>query len=357
MDKQHTTYGNRYWLWLLELSVAGGLLVHIPELIGLFGKLDNHSAFPGIRGVEVMNEILIACLTLLLLYALNVFLFKFNKTGKVSKAKLLLSFLLGWLVSTGCSNGFYQLHQALGFPLVEATSHHYLHPLRDFVLSGFVTGSCYIIHLVHEQQRITVENQQLNLANILGQFETLKSQLNPHMLFNSLNTLRSLIREEPGKAQLYTQELSNVLRYMLHENSKQRATLAEELEFLEGYTFLIAMRYGDNLRFRVEADRQFNSHLLPPMALQVLVENAIKHNEISSRHPLTVTLATTPDGWLHVTNPIQPKITHSPGTGIGLRNLVKRYELLFNRKVEIQNSNHCFRVSIPLINPHALCEP
>lgn len=346
-------YGNRYRLSLVILSVAVSLLIHIPEVINLLGYFESHNVFPGIQVLEVVNEIFFSFLALLFLFWLNTVVFRFNKpTAKIGWQKLVLSFLLCWLASTVLSNLFYHLHKTFDILAVQSTAHHYLHPIRDFIISCVVTGSCYIIYINRRQQKILMENQQLKLENILSQYETLKSQLNPHMLFNSLNTLRSLIREEPAKAQNFTQELSNVLRYMLQENDSQKTTLAEELEFIEGFTFLLEMRYEDNLTFEIETDKRFNSYLLPPMSLQVLIENAVKHNEISSRHPLKVNIKTTDDNMLHVCNRIQPKLTSSTGTGIGLDNLVKRYHLLFDKEITIDKTGNIFCVSIPLIHPN-----
>ena len=352
MSNTGKKYGNKYRMSLVVISVAVSFLIHIPEIINLLGNIDNHNVFPGIQTLEVVNEIFFSFLALLLLFWLNTVLFRFNQTAaKIGWQKLVVSFLLCWLASTILSNVFYHLHQSFDILAVQSTAHHYLHPIRDFIISGVVTGSCYIIYITRRQQKILLENQQLKLENILSQYESLKSQLNPHMLFNSLNTLRSLIREEPAKAQNYTQELSNVLRYMLQVNDSQRTTLAEELEFINGYTFLLEMRYEDNLAFEIETDKRFNSYLLPPMSLQVLIENAVKHNEISERHPLKVSVQTTEDAVLHVRNPIQPKLTSTTGTGIGLDNLVKRYRLLFDKDITIDNTENMFCVSIPLIKP------
>ncbi|MCL2738604.1 MAG: histidine kinase [Bacteroidales bacterium] len=345
-------HGNDYRLSLVLISAAVCFLIHIPELIALSGSFNTHDVFLDIRLIEVINEMLFSFLSLLLLFVLNMMAFRFNRTYVKSAAgKIILSFLLCWLISTLLSNAFYHLHQIFDIPVVQATEHHYLHPVRDFIISCVVTTSCYIIYMMRKQQHIMLENQQLKLENILSQYETLKNQLNPHMLFNSLNTLRSLIRDEPVKAQGYTQELSHVLRYMLQENVSQKATLAQELEFTESFIFLLAMRYEDNLVFDIQTDKKWNHCLLPPMSLQVLIENAVKHNEISNRHPLKVTVKTSADGMLSVCNPIQPKLTVSPGTGIGLNNLVKRYRLLFDQEIIIDNQDHKFCVSIPLINP------
>lgn len=111
---------------------------------------------------------------------------------------------------------------------------------------------------------------------------------NPHMLFNSLNTLQSLVRESPEKAQNYIHELSRVLRYTLQENDTHTVTLREEMDFVEAYIFLMKMRYEDNLSFVIEVDAHWMDYCLPPLSIQTLVENAIKHNEISNRKPLTV---------------------------------------------------------------------
>lgn len=353
MKERGRKEGNRYQLALVIISLTVSILIHTPELINLLSNLENHTVFPNIQVQEVVNENIFSFLSLLFLFWLNAILFRFNKTtSQIGWGKLVLSFLLSWLTSTLLSNLFYHLQQAFHILAVQSTAHHYLHPIRDFIISGVVTGSCYIIYISRRQHKILLENQQLKLENILSQYESLKSQLNPHMLFNSLNTLRFLIREDPAKAQNYTQELSNVLRYMLQENESQKTTLAEELEFIEGYTFLLEMRYVDNLIFKFKIDKHFNSYLLPPMSLQVLIENAVKHNEISNCHPLTITIRTTEEGMLEVCNPIQSKLTSSKGTEIGLNNLIKRYQLLFGREIMIDNNGSTFCVSIPLITPH-----
>jgi len=352
MNDAKLKYENKYKLSLVLISTAVCFLIHIPELIALSGNFKNPDIFQNIRLIEVINEMFFTFLSLLALFYLTSIIFKSNTTYAKSIAwKIILSFLLCWFVSTIFSNVFFYLHQKFNIPAVQATIHQYLHPVHDFIISCVVTVSYYIIYMMREQQHITLENQRLKLENILSQYETLKNQLNPHMLFNSLNTLRSLIRDEPVKAQNYTQELSNVLRYMLHENDSQKTTLAEELGFMESFTFLLTMRYEDNLVFDIQTDKKWNSYLLPPMSLQVLIENTVKHNEISNRYPLKVIVKTSSDGMLSVCNQIQPKLTDSAGTGIGLDNLVKRYRLLFNKEIVIDNQDNKFCVSIPLINP------
>lgn len=342
----------KYRLSLVTIAVVVSFLIHMPEIIDLLTNLENNDVFPQIKTIEVLNEIVFAFISILILFIINTITFKFNQTTvKIGWQKLVLSFLLCLFVSTVLGNSFYYLHITFDIPAVESSVHHYLHPIRDFIIATVVTFSCYFIYINRKQQKIVLENQELKLENILRQYESLKSQLNPHMLFNSLNTLRSLIRDEPKKAQDYTQELSNVLRYMLQDKSSQHTTLVEEIEFVKGYTFLLEMRYEDNLIFDFDIYKEYNKYLLPPMSLQVLVENAVKHNEISNRHPLKVIIKTTSESQLQVYNQINPKLTHTSGTGIGLDNLVKRYRLLFNKDISIESKESSFCVTIPLIKP------
>jgi len=201
-----------------------------------------------------------------------------------------------------------------------------------------------------------LQNGKLVTENIQNQYQTLKNQLNPHMLFNSLNTLQSLVRENPDKAQDYIRELSRVLRYTLQDNDKHTVALREEVAFVDAYIFLMKMRYEDNLVFEMYIDNCLSEYCLPPLSIQTLVENAIKHNEISNRKPLTVTIRTVvaageKNAYLCVENNLQPRRTASSGTGIGLTNLSKRYDLLFGKEIQIRETGNRFSVCIPIIKP------
>ena len=299
--------------------------------------------------MDVANEVWFTFLSLLLLFAINTRLFHFNQASiKITGTKILLSFILTWILNNLLGQFFVFLHNTLDIPAIDAMVHHYLHPLRDFIISCLVTSSCYIIYLIRRQQQVSVENEQLQAENIRNQYEVLKNQLNPHMLFNSLNTLQSLVRENQNKAQDYIQELSRVLRYTLQSNDSQSVSLREEMDFASAYIFLLKMRFENNLQFDIQINKSFETYHLPPMAIQVLIENAVKHNEISNRKPLTIHISTDTEGFLAVSNTIQPKWTATPGTGIGLVNLAKRYRLLFKQDIQITEDKE-FTVRIPLI--------
>ena len=199
---------DKYVLAVVVISVVVAFLTHFPELISLFDHSGENNLFPGMRMADVANEVFFTFISLLILFALNTFLFRFNRpAARITWGKMVLSFVLTWLMSNLLGKVFVFLHHHFDIPAIDAMVHHYLHPLRDFIITCIVTGSCYMIHLLRKSQQVLVENQQLRTENLVNQYEALKNQLNPHMLFNSLNTLRSLIRETPDKAQDYLQEL------------------------------------------------------------------------------------------------------------------------------------------------------
>lgn len=340
---------DKYGFSLLIISVMVAFLIHFPELVSLFDLSEQSHLFPDMTVMDVANEVLFTFVSLMLLFALNTVIFGFNRpSARITWQKMVLSFVFTWIINNMLGQIFVYLHHQFNIPAIDAMVHHYLHPLRDFIMACIVSGSCYMIHLIRKSQQVQMENQQLHAENLLNQYEALKSQLNPHMLFNSLNTLRSLIRETPDRAQEYLQELSRVLRYTLQENVGQSVTLREEMEFVAAYIFLLKMRYEDNLFFDIAIQPHAESRMLPPMSVQLLIENAVKHNEISNRHPLTIRVRTEVDT-LVVNNPIQRKLTASRGTGIGLANLSKRYYLLFRKEIEVKEERDTFTVTIPLI--------
>lgn len=349
---------NKKYIQLTVLvSLVVGFLIHFPELVSLTDTLEQQALFPGMSSAEVLFEVGYTFISLLILFAVNTILFGFNNPAvRMLWWKVLLSFVLTWLLSRFLGELFVYLHHNFHIPAIDAMVHHYLHPVRDFIISLIVTGTCYISYLIRERQEVLLQNGKLLTENIQNQYQALKNQLNPHMLFNSLNTLQSLVRENPERAQNYIRELSRVLRYTLQENDTHTVTLREEMNFVDAYIFLMKMRYEDNLQFVIEVDAALMDYALPPLSIQTLVENAIKHNEISNRNPLTIEIRTTvvsekKEAALCIDNNLQPRRTTSSGTGIGLANLSKRYELLFAKEIHITETNGVFSVCIPLIKP------
>jgi LytS/YehU family sensor histidine kinase len=163
--------------------------------------------------------------------------------------------------------------------------------------------------------------------------------------------LKILIEESPNLAKQYVNHLSQVLRYTLQSKKKQVVTLQEELEFTESYIFLLEMRYDTNLSVKTEISKEFSFYNLPPLTIQTLIENAVKHNEISNEFPLEIRICTTDNATLQVINKIQEKLTPEDGTGIGLTNLSRLFSLLGENDIQIFKDEHEFKVEVPLIKP------
>ncbi len=184
--------------------------------------------------------------------------------------------------------------------------------------------------------------------HLKAQLETLKNQVNPHFLFNSLNTLSAIIPEDPDKAVEFVQHLSQLYRYSLQHREKNTVALHTELECIRSYLYLQAMRFGDKLSWKIAVDNRLLDHQLPPLSLQLLVENAVKHNVISADAPLEISISNLEDRLIIVNN-FQAKRSVEPSTQVGLNNLRERYRILGHNTVEVKRDTDKFEVSIPLI--------
>ena len=218
--------------------------------------------------------------------------------------------------------------------------------VRDYSLMAVVVMACYLLRSLYHQGIIAVENEELRTENLRSHYEALKKQLDPHFLFNSMNTLQSLIGLDQEKAGDYVQLLSSVLRYTLQ--NKEVVTLANEMSCVRDYCAMMQIRYGDNLMVEFEVDSKYNNYLVLPFAVQGLVENAIKHNIISSKQPLVIHVVTDDDALLKVSNLRQPKMDDE-GSGIGLANLAERYRLQWDKEVLISDDGIHFEVILQLI--------
>jgi sensor histidine kinase YesM len=191
-----------------------------------------------------------------------------------------------------------------------------------------------------------VQHEKLKREQLALQYETLKSQVNPHFLFNNLNSLTSLINTNPDKAIDFVKKLSEVYRYVLDQKDQELVDLEWELKFVESYVFLQKIRFGANLTVQVQVNSK--NFKVIPLSIQMLIENAIKHNEISDRKPMLIKVYTTDDHYLIVENHLQKKPV-SEGSGTGIQNIRERYEFFTNKRVTIFENLDRFLVSIPLL--------
>ncbi|MDY8135920.1 sensor histidine kinase [Aquimarina sp. 2201CG5-10] len=196
------------------------------------------------------------------------------------------------------------------------------------------------------QQQQLLENERLKQQNLQKELTALKNQINPHFLFNSLNSLNSIVRENK-EATTFVNKLSYMYRYILQSGDIDLVSLKEELKFLQSYIHLIKTRYRDRFDVKITIEDSFLTYEIPPLAIQLLVENAVKHNEISEGNPLLVKIYSEDEG-IYVENKIQPRTAFVDSTGNGLMNLDKRYFLLKKNHISIQKNNNIFKVKLPL---------
>jgi two-component system, LytTR family, sensor kinase len=194
------------------------------------------------------------------------------------------------------------------------------------------------------------ETEKLNAAYKQSQLNGLKSQVNPHFLFNSLNSLSSLIQEDDEKAEQFLDEMSKVYRYMLRNDEEQLVTLDTELKFLSSYMHLLKARYGDGLQLTIQINEEEKVKLLPPLTLQVMIENAFSKNVVSKSNPLLIQIYSGYNETLTVKNNIQPKaISDAVDFEVGLDNLVKKYELLGKPLTVTDKTNGHRIITVPLL--------
>ena len=231
----------------------------------------------------------------------------------------------------------------------------------DFVLA--VTNFIFfqviyeIVFFIHDSsvrekrlRQAEQEREMLRAANLQSQLDALKQQVNPHFLFNSLNVLDSLIEDDPPRARIFLEELSTVYRYLLRSNEYHLTDLEKELGFIQSYYHLLKTRLGHGLQLNLEIDDRYQNYKLPPLTLQLLVENAFKHNIVLPDQPLVINIRTDQAGNLLIQNNVQRKNVRVASNGIGLSNILTKYRVLNQPTPTIREENGLFEVKLPLID-------
>ena len=197
-------------------------------------------------------------------------------------------------------------------------------------------------------QRILLENLELKRRNLQGQYDTLKGQVNPHFLFNGLNSLAGLIKKKPQLATYFVDEMAYVYRYLLKSNEDNKVSLKEELKFAQAYFHLLRTRFEDGIQLVIDLSEKDQMSCIAPLTLQILIENAAKHNIVSKSNPIVIHI-TLEENYIVVTNNIRKKNSSIETTKTGLANIVSKYKLLGAREVEILERTTDFTVKIPVL--------
>ncbi len=240
------------------------------------------------------------------------------------------------------------VYLVLGMPLVFNFTHLKLLLAFGFRINLFLNCLNAIVFFMNRLKKSQLEAEQLKKISIEAQFEALRNQINPHFLFNCFNVLSSLVYKDADTSAKFIAQLSNVYRYLLYNQEKKVVQLKEEVGFIESYLFLLKIRFGDNIEIENKIDKESEDRYVAPAVLQMLIENAIKHNVVSKKNPLRVRIFSA-NGFIVVSNNLQEKEMKEESTQVGLRNIQHRYAFLSDEKVRIEKSEKEFNVSIPLL--------
>ncbi len=207
----------------------------------------------------------------------------------------------------------------------------------------------FALFLLRKWRLSLAELERFKKENIEFHLEMLKTQVNPHFLFNSLNTLSSLIYSDRDTAAQFVRQLAKVYRYVLDNRSKELIQVREELQFLQSYIYLMNLRFSQNLHIVMDVPEKAHRCFIAPLTLQMLIENAIKHNIVSRKKPLTVQIQWNPSNQISVTNNLQIKPPEELSTQIGLKNIRSRYSFITDREIIVEQNDQYFRVTVPLL--------
>ena len=306
----------------------------------------------------IIPRIFFSFLTILTMWVINFELIDFSQywiknTGFEKKRlykRIALSFLcvigiyllIGFIDKTGLL-----LTQIKGKNMYSAKAWFFL-ILRISLFNALFILIKYLFDSNAEKRRKEMEIEVLKRENIIALHESLKQQISPHFLFNSLNTLKSLVKQDRIMPLIFIDELASVYRYMLNHNGRDEVTMNEEIIFLKSYLHLLQLRFGESIVTKIEIPDNFLSTKIPPNTLQILIENAVKHNVLSSQKPLRISI-TASCNYLMVENNLQPKKPESSSSYVGLSNIDSRYKILKGKNIIIERDDAHFKVLLPVL--------
>jgi two-component system, LytTR family, sensor kinase len=222
--------------------------------------------------------------------------------------------------------------------------------LTSSIFIALISAIYEIKFLSYQVAQNAIQREQVKREFIASELSGLKEQINPHFLFNSLNTLSSLVETEPQKAQSFIQKLSNVYRYILDKSYENTTLLQHELNYLHAYIHLLKERFGDGLQVTIEINQEvlMKKHIIP-LSLQITFENCVKHNVVTNQRPLFIKIYTS-DDYVYMVNNLQPIDTLEEKSGVGIPNIKKRYSFFTKRPVKIEINEDQFSIALPLLS-------
>jgi two-component system, LytTR family, sensor kinase len=227
-------------------------------------------------------------------------------------------------------------------------------PLKlNFIYAGLINLLFHLVNVIffyfNELQSKQIETETLQKASAENELQLLKNQINPHFLFNNLNVLSTLVLKKNEDANKFIEEFSKVYRYILFSTNTEMVDVKTELKNIEPYIYLLQKRFEDAVQIHIEVPEKYNNHYIIPASLQILIENAIKHNVVSKARPLIIDIHANGKETITVTNNLQKKLSAEVSTKIGLKNIDKRYKIIADKNIEIINTKETFAVVLPLV--------
>jgi two-component system LytT family sensor kinase len=331
---------------------------HLKEGILLASLLPGIFVFSSSSGTEVLIRFVLSFACILGFWLINFYFVDFSSKWNKQLDTNHRSIAIRIIIATGCAIGLYL---AIGFmdtsnlllsqirgELIKSPKAWFYLILRISLLNALIVLIKYVYDFTEEKRRIQHQNEILKRENALAMHEALKQQMSPHFLFNSLNTLKSLVKQDPEKSLHFLDELASIYKYMLMHSGKSEVTLREEINFSKSYLSLLKIRFGASLSIDINVPDQFLDSKMPFNTLQTLIENVVKHNILSQRRPLNISLYER-SGYLIVANNLQTKRGNDTSSNVGLTNVNKRYKILYNQNILIQKSEDEFIVSLPIV--------
>ncbi len=265
---------------------------------------------------------------------------------------LVIFFVLGLLFATlvSVSIVFIAGTMLIGLPVSELKMPAILAFTYGTRMNLFLHILNAVFFYVNQYMNKQLEAEELKRINTQVQLQAIKNQINPHFLFNNLNVLSSMVMQENPDANKFIEEFSRVYRHVLNSQQHELIPLKDELEYVKPYLFLLEKRFPESIYLDTNIPVGFEEYLIVPVSVQMLIENAIKHNVVSRSRPLHIHIAVHGADQLAVSNNLQLKLTIEASTRIGLANIDKRYEIITKRNIEVRQTETDFRVLIPLIH-------
>ena len=333
----------RRLLFSFIIALVGGLLLE------LVLKLQYRN-FEMLRSPEwYIGSILLTILYIELIFQLNRWFDSIVKWGRRPVLRFNLQMISYWLIAIAVFNGLRLVY------VVFFSSKQFILFVDEVTIALFSAIAIFMLNIIdfglilmRQSRDSLAQAEKYKKESAEFEFEMLQAQINPHFLFNSLNTLSSLVYEDADRSAEFIRKLSDVYRHVLDARQKDLISLREELSFIESYIFLLELRFENKLKIDVRIDENLLDQKIAPLTLQLLIENAVKHNIASDSKPLSVDIYNDADHII-VENPLHPKTVKEKGNNMGLRNISSRYNALCGNEVGIYNTYGAFTVKIPII--------